>query len=59
MKLPLATVILEVVGIIVVCVGIGIELAFKAEIGAITITVGSVLLAGGGMVYAKFYKRWW
>ena len=48
--------ILELLGVCVVSVGLGIELAMKADVGYMLITAGSLLLAGGGMVYAKFIR---
>jgi hypothetical protein len=46
-------VMVEITGICGVCVGIGIELAYKADIGYIAITSGSLILAIGGLVFAK------
>lgn len=48
--------ILELVGIATVGGGIGIEIAMKADIGYVIISVGSVLVAGGGIVWGKFIK---
>lgn len=44
---------IEVVGIAVVSTGIGLELAYKADAYLILIGAGSVLVATGGMLYAK------
>jgi len=46
--------IIEVIGISVVCCGIGYEMAYQADLGHIAITCGSVITAGGGVLYAKF-----
>jgi hypothetical protein len=57
MREKLLSVILELIGIITVSSGIGIELASGAEIGYIVITVGSLLVATGGFIWAKLLKR--
>ena len=44
---------IEVVGIAVVSAGIGLELAFKADVYLILIGAGSLLVATGGMLYVK------
>lgn len=45
--------IIEVVGIIIVAIGIGIEVSKEAELGFILITGGSVLIAAGALIYSK------
>ena len=50
------TIVVEIVGIMVVCAGIGVELAMHAALGYILVTVGAVILATGGAVYAKFLR---
>lgn len=45
--------IIEIIGITVVSTGIGLELAFKADIYWLLITGGSLIVASGGMLYAK------
>lgn len=47
---------LETVGIIGILVGISIEVVYKADIGFICITGGSVIVAAGGMIFAKLMK---
>ena len=47
---------LEVVGIVVVGTGIGIELATHAEFGYMIISIGSALVAGGGIIWGKFVR---
>jgi len=39
--------IIQLLGLVVIGAGVGIELAYKADIGLITITVGSVAFAIG------------
>lgn len=48
--------LLEVAGCIVILSGITIEVILRAPIGYITISCGALMLAAGGMVYAKFIK---
>lgn len=48
---------IELVGIITVGSGIGIEIALGAQLGYVLITFGSCLLAFGGLLYAKVFKR--
>lgn len=52
-----STVIIELIGIIVVSVGIGIELAMRADFGFLIITGGGLLVAAGGALYAKFLRH--
>ena len=47
---------LELIGIAVVGSGIGIEVAMRADIGYLLITIGSVIVAGGGIVWGKFMR---
>lgn len=56
-KLWAATIIVEVVGIAVVSAGIGMEIALKADWCFGLITGGSLLVAAGGAIYAKFLRR--
>jgi len=48
---------LETVGVVAIIVGIGIEAVMKADAGFITITVGSLLIAAGSLLWAKFLKK--
>ena len=48
---------LELLGIAVIGTGVGIEIGMGADIGYIAITVGSVLVACGGVVYGKFTRQ--
>ena len=48
---------IELVGISAVGVGVGLEIAIGGEIYLITITVGSCLVAAGGVIWGKFIKR--
>jgi hypothetical protein len=47
---------IELIGIITVSSGIGIEIALGAELGYILITIGSVTTAGGGLIFAKIIR---
>ncbi len=41
----------------VVLTGIGIEVAMGADIGFVLITAGSVVIAGGAMIFARIVRR--
>lgn len=45
---------LELIGIAVIGAGIGVELVIGADIGLVVITVGSCLVAAGGIIWGKF-----
>jgi len=47
---------LEAVGICAGVVGIGIEVAFKADVGFMCITGGAVTVAVGSLIFAKLIK---
>lgn len=49
----LAVAVLECVGIVVTAVGIGCELAYGGQVHLVVITIGSCLVAAGGMLWAK------
>ena len=53
MKEKLLCVIIELIGIIVISAGIGIELAYKADIGYVTMSAGAIMITAGSVVYAK------
>ncbi len=48
---------LEVVGIAAIGIGIGVELATHAGVGWGIISVGSCLIAIGGVIWGKFMHR--
>jgi len=48
---------LESVGIVAIIIGIAIEAVMHADIGFIAITGGSVIIAAGGLLWAKLIKR--
>ena len=47
---------IELIGIITVSSGIGFEIATGAELGYVLITMGSVIIAGGGLIFAKIIR---
>lgn len=53
-KIPL---IVEIIGILMVSTGIGIEWITRTPIGFIIINIGCVIVAIGGLIYAKIYRR--
>lgn len=55
-KLKLFSIIIEVVGVAAIGIGIGVELATHADIGWATITIGSCLVAMGGVIWGKFIR---
>ncbi len=52
----LLAIIVELVGIATIGTGIGIELATHADIGWATVTIGSCLVAIGGVIWGKFAR---
>lgn len=48
---------LELVGIAAIGTGIGVELVTGADIGMVVITIGSCLVAVGGIIWGKFMRR--
>jgi len=47
---------LEAVGMCIVLAGICIEVYYKADFGFVLITGGSVVIAFGGMLFAKLVR---
>ena len=56
MKFFIFAVVLEVIGVIIAGVGIGIEVVMRAHIGFVLISGGSLILAAGSLIFAKFAK---
>ena len=54
MNKKLIPISIEVVGVAAIGVGIGVELATHADIGWAIVTVGSCLVAIGGVIWGKF-----
>lgn len=48
---------IELLGIAVIGAGIAVEIVYQASIGLIAITVGSLLIAMGGFVWAKIIPQ--
>jgi len=55
--MKLLPIILELLGVAAVGCGIGIEIGMGADVGYVVITIGSVLVATGGIIWGKFMKR--
>ena len=53
----LIPVVIELIGITTVSVGIGLEMALGGEVYLVMITAGSLLIAAGGLIFAKFMRR--
>ena len=47
---------LELAGISVVSVGVGLELAFGGQVYLVMITAGSLLIAAGAVIWGKFVR---
>ena len=57
-RTSLLPVALEVIGIAAIgVVGVGVELATHANIGWTVVTIGSCLVAIGGVIWGKFMRR--
>jgi hypothetical protein len=52
----IAATVIEVLGITIIGSGIGIEIAIGAELGYVLITVGSIITAGGSLIFAKIIR---
>ena len=55
-KLAWVSAIVEVVGVAVIGGGITLEIIVGGEIFCIVITAGSLVLASGGLLWAKVYR---
>ena len=53
-RLLLLALSVEIAGIGVISVGIAYEVEYGANLGLIAITVGSVVVAAGGIIWGKF-----
>jgi len=54
--MQLLAIALELVGITSIGTGIGVELTTGADIGLVVITIGSCLVASGGVIWGKFIR---
>lgn len=55
--MQLFAILIEIVGITAVATGIGLELAYGGSTYLVVITVGSLLVASGGVIWGKFLRR--
>ena len=55
--MKLLPIVIELVGIATVGTGIGVELVTGADTGLVVITIGSCLVASGGVIWGKFMRR--
>ena len=55
-KMKLIPIIIELVGVVAIGTGIGVELATHADIGWTILTIGSCLVAIGGVIWGKFMR---
>ena len=56
MRLKKLYVVLWIAGVCIVSAGIAVELAMGGDIGFVLITTGSVVVAGGSIIYAKLVR---
>ena len=56
-NLFITSVVVEILGIAVIASGITVELMLGAEIGYVLITGGSLIVAGGGILFSKVVRR--
>jgi hypothetical protein len=54
--MQLLAITLELVGITAIGTGIGVELITGADIGLVVVTIGSCLVASGGVIWGKFIR---
>jgi len=54
--MAIIAILIELVGITVIAVGIGLEIGCGGETYLIMITLGSCLVALGGILFGKFFK---
>ena len=52
----LIPIVIELVGISIVGVGIGLEMSFGGEVYLVMITIGSLLIAAGGLLFGKIMR---
>ena len=57
MKITKLYVLLWIAGMCIVFAGIAVEVAMGGDIGFVLITVGSVIVAGGCVLYAQMVRR--
>lgn len=55
-KMKLIPIIIELVGVAAIGTGIGVELATHADIGWTILTIGSCMVAIGGVIWGKFMR---
>lgn len=56
-KMMLTSIGLEIAGGVAIGVGVGIELALRADIGFVVITLGSLVVVTGSMFWVKVLRR--
>jgi hypothetical protein len=54
--MQLVAILIEIIGIAVVATGIGLEMAIGGSTYLVIITIGSLLVASGGIVWGKFIR---
>lgn len=57
MKRKLIPIVVELAGISIVGIGIGLEIAFGGSLYLVVITTGSLLIAAGGVIWGKFIRK--
>lgn len=57
MRKTFLPIIIEIIGIVLIIYGIHFEWKLRADIGYTIITLGSLFIALGGLIYGKILKR--
>ena len=56
-KKKLISIAIELVGIAAIGAGIGVEIVTHADVGWTIVTIGSCLVAIGGVIWGKFIRQ--
>lgn len=56
-KKKLIPIVIELVGISAIGAGIGVEIVAHADVGWAVVTIGSCLVAIGGVIWGKFIRQ--
>ena len=56
-KKKLIPIVIELVGISAIGAGIGVEVVTHADVGWAIVTIGSCLVAIGGVIWGKFIRQ--
>ena len=54
---PIIPITIELVGVAMIGAGIGLELSVGGDVYLVVITIGSCLVAAGGVIWGKFMRK--